>query len=121
MVEKDEGTRIKMYAELLMPLLFETWMEVRPASLNNASKLGVVDDDVHVSNEAAFTLKATLEIIEKLHELMIYWDDEVNNTDLTDWFRNTYNKDFSQQFLLGFPYLQGDGFKGTIKKLQWPL
>lgn len=52
MDEKDEGARIKKYAELLMPLLFETWMEVRPAALNDSSKLNMANDDVHISNEA---------------------------------------------------------------------
>lgn len=99
-----------------MPLLIESWMEVRPASLNNVNKLNMTGDDIHISNEAAFTLKATLEIIEKLYELMIYWDEEVNNHDLTDWFRSTYNKEFCTQFIWGFPYLQGDGFKGSKKK-----
>lgn len=112
MDESDEGARIKRYAELLMPLLYETWMEVRPAALNDLHKLNMANDDIHISNEAAFTLKTTLEIIEKLQELMTYWDEEVNNQDLMYWFRMTYNKEFCTQFLLGFPYLQGDGFKG---------
>lgn len=115
--EKDEGDRIRRYAELLMPLLIESWMEVRPASLNNVNQLNMTGDDVHISNEAAFTLKATLEIIEKLYELMIYWNEEVSNHDLTDWFRSTYNKEFCTQFIWGFPYLQGDGFKGLIYKI----
>lgn len=117
MAEKDEGIRIRRYTELLMPLLFETWMEVRPASLNNANRQHLSDDDVHISNEAAFTLKTILEIMEKLYELMAFWDDEVNNQELTDWFRNTYNKEFSTQFLLGYPFLQSDGYKGNITKI----
>lgn len=112
--DNDEGARIRRYSELLMPLLFETWMEVRPAALNDLLKFNMAEDDLHISNEAAFTLKTILEIIEKLHELMSYWDDEVNNHDLTEWFRTTYNKEFCAQFLLGFPYLQGDGFKGEL-------
>lgn len=115
--ENDEGVRIRKYSKLLMPLLFETWMEVRPAALNDLLKFNMAEDDVHISNEAAFTLKTILEIIEKLHELMTYWDEEVNNHDLTEWFRTTHNKEFCAQFLLGFPYLQGDGFQGMIPYL----
>ena len=110
--EKDEGIRIRRYTELLMPLLFETWMEVRPARLNKAAQQNFSDDDVHISNEAAFTSKTILEIIEKLHKLMTFWDDEVNNQDLTSWFQNSYNKEFTTQFLLGFPFLQCDGYRG---------
>lgn len=114
LMEKNEGNRIRSYAELLLPLLFETWMEVRPASLNNTAKMNFADDDMHITNEAAFTLKTILEVIERLHELMALWDIEVNNTDLTDWFRKTYRKDFSTHFLNAFPYQQGDGFRGMI-------
>lgn len=112
LVEKNDGIRIRTYAELLLPLLFETWMEVRPAGLNNTSKMNFADDDMHITNEAAVTLKTILVVIERLYELMAIWDGEVNNTDLTEWFRNGYSKDFSAQFLIGFPYQQGDGFRG---------
>lgn len=107
--EKDEGDRMKRYAELLMPLVFETWMEVRPTAKSR-------DDDIQISNEAAYTLKTILEIIEKLYELMQFWDRDVNNNDLTNWFKRKYNKDFCLNFLAAFPYEQGDGFKGSKRK-----
>lgn len=112
MNDRDEGQRIRKYAELLMPLLFETWMEVRPAKLNNKQSIDVDDEDVQISNEAAFTLKTIVDIVEQMLELIQMWDNEVNNNDLTIWFRNKYGQEFCSQFLFGFPYLQGDGFKG---------
>lgn len=111
--ERDEGQRIQKYVELLMPLLIETWMEVRPAKLNLTQNAGDFDaDDVLVSNEAAFSLKIILEIIDQLLELVQMYDHDVNNNDLLQWFQKKYAQEFSSQFLNGFPYHQSDGFKG---------
>lgn len=113
LIERDEGQKIQRYVELLMPLLFETWMEVRPAKLNSTKSTADFDDEeVCISNEAAFTLKSIVEIIEQLLELIQMCDLDVNNDDLTKWFRKKYGQDFSAQFLNGFPYHQIDGFKG---------
>lgn len=119
LAERDEGHKIQKYVEHLMPLLFETWMEVRPAKLNtNKITADFDDEDVCVSNEAAFALKTIVEIIEKLLELIEMCDHDVNNDILMKWFRNKYSQEFSNQFLNGFPYQQIDGFKGiTIQKI----
>lgn len=103
----DEGRRLQHYAELLMPLMFETWLEVRPSNFGNE-----FNEDLVISNEAAFTLKTVLEIIEKVYELITLWDVEVNNQDLSDWFRDTYNREFCAQIFVAFPYAQTEGFKG---------
>lgn len=107
----DEGQRVRKYTELLMPLLFETWMEVRPANLNKIDK-----DDILLTNEAALALKTVIEIVEQLYELMKIWNDEVNNDDLTNWFQATYDNEFCAQYLNGFPYTQSDGVKTSKKK-----
>lgn len=106
----DEGRRLRHYAELLMPLMFETWLEVRPANFGQE-----FNEDLVISNEAAFTLKTVLEIMEKVVELIVLWDAEVNNQDLSDWFRTTYNREFCAQIFVAFPYAQSDGFKGKFK------
>lgn len=115
LIERDEGQKIQKYVELLMPLLFETWMEVRPSKLNNANATdGFDDEDFCITNEAAFTLKTTVEIVEQLLELIQMCDRDVNHDDLIKWFRRKYGQEFLNQFLTGFPYQQIDGFKGTI-------
>lgn len=111
--ERDEGQKIQKYVELLTPLLFETWMEVRPPKLNNNQTSMEFDaDDVFISNEAAFTLKITLEIIDQLLELVQMYNRDVKNDDLLDWFQTKYGQEFCTHFLNGFPYHQSDGFKG---------
>lgn len=118
LIDNDEGQRIRTHAELLMPLLFETWMEVRPAKLRNESSSFYSDDaDICLSNEAAYTLKTIIDVICELLEMMKIWNKEVNNADLTDWFRKNYGQQFCSLFMVGFPYSQGDGFKGILKRL----
>lgn len=116
-VERDEGQKIQKYVEHLMPLLFETWIEVRPSKINLSKSSADMDDDeeICISNEAAFTLKITVEIFEQLFELMQMCDHDVNGSELIDWFRRKYNNEFVTQFLIGFPYHQSDGFKGKNK------
>lgn len=106
----DEGKRIQHYAELLMPLMFETWMEVRPQKFGHE-----FNEDLVITNEAAFSLKTILEIIERINELICLWDADMNNSDLSDWFRETYNKEFCAQIFVAFPYSQGDGYKGEFQ------
>lgn len=105
----DEGRRLQHYAELLMPLMLETWLEVRPTNFGHE-----FNEDLVISNEAAFTLKTVLEIIEKVFELITLWDGEVNNQDLSDWFRATYNREFCAQIFVAFPYAQSEGFRGNF-------
>lgn len=107
----DEGKTVKNYVETLMPLLYETWLEVRPNFEENHDKLESI-----MSNEAAFSLKFILEIIQQLYELISMWEIEVNNHDLSQWFRSTYSEDFTQHFVLGFPYVQSEQRKVASTK-----
>lgn len=98
----DEQESIQKYAELLIPLIIETWMEVRPSN-----------SEPDITNEAAFTLKISLEIVDKIHELILLWCKEENNDSLILWFRETYNKEFCSNFMTGFPYKQNEGCSST--------
>lgn len=107
----DEGKKIKFYVETLMPLLYESWLEVRPINQDEENKA-----EASISNEAAFTLKIILQITEQLWELIQIWDNEVNNQDLTKWFMETYSKDFCSHLIVAFPYTQGESKRGKKKK-----
>lgn len=117
LIERNEGDKIQKHIDLLMPLLFETWMEVRPAKLNSSKSTGFDHEDICISNEAAATLKTTMEIVEQLLELIKLYDCDVSGDDLIKWFRRMYGQEFFSQFLNGFPYQQIDGFKGTVNIL----
>lgn len=106
---EDESQRIQHYTKMLMPLMFEAWMEVRPQQFGLEYSADMV-----ISNEAAHTLKTILEIIERIYDLIQNRDADVNNNDLSDWFCTTFNKEFSAQIFVAFPYVQGDGHKGIF-------
>lgn len=110
MDQTDEGKKLKIYAQMLMPLLFESWMEVRPQNSDVTMKDGGGNSNVEafISQEAAFTLKLMVEIINQLWKLIHLWDAEVNNTDLSEWYRVTYNTDFCENMIGNFPYVQGE-------------
>lgn len=117
MDEKDESRKIRKYVEYLMPLLIESWMEVRPSSTNASSDfMHVNDQDILITTEAALTLKNTTAIIERLLTWMEIYDNDMNNSDLVNWFRKNYCKEFIAQFLVGFPYQQAGGCQGNISK-----
>ncbi|KAG4067129.1 hypothetical protein HA402_000120 [Bradysia odoriphaga] len=103
--QMDEQESIQKYAELLIPLIIETWMEVRPPNA-----------EPDISNEAAFTLKICLEIVEKIHELISLWCKEENNDSLMLWFRENFNKDLCTNFMSGFPYKQNEGCSTSKRK-----
>lgn len=104
----DEEKRIQHYNETLVPLIFESWMEVRPN----------IDGDIEskscLTNEAALTLKIILQIFGKLYELIVLWCTNENNENLQKWFISTYNRNYCTQILDGFPYVQNEGFRGLF-------
>ncbi|XP_063698535.1 testis-expressed protein 10 homolog [Culicoides brevitarsis] len=97
----DEGTIIKSYVELTMPLMFETWLEVRPSSDN------IDSNGTSITTDAAYTLKLLLQVILQLQSLVELWCEEASNDELSLWFKEKFSNDFQQHFLIaGFPFNQ---------------
>lgn len=104
----DDGSKVQNYATTLMPLLYESWLEVRPPVLKNQSTILTVD--------GAFTLKHILDIMEKLWNLVIMWQKEVNSNDMNIWFQQQYSRDFTSHLMDAFPYSLGDASLSGKKK-----
>lgn len=104
----DDGTKIKNYASTLMPLLFESWLEVRPDFVKNQSTI--------LSIDGAFTLKNILDIMERLWSLALMWQSESNSNEVTTWFQKTFSKDFNSHIMDAFPYSLGDVRSNAGKK-----
>ncbi|XP_050067723.1 testis-expressed protein 10 homolog [Anopheles maculipalpis] len=108
----DDGRKLKMYVEMLMPVLFESWLEVRPA--------GTGSDAVQehaLTQEAAATLELLMAIFIQLWDLTVLYCSETNNDDMKLWFRGEYSAKFSTQILAGFPYYQsGTEVKSQAKR-----
>lgn len=92
-----------------MPLLFESWLEVRPASSSGETTEHVL------SHEAATTLALLLDIAIQLWELVVIYGRETNNTDMTRWFREQYSEDFCNHILKGFPFYQSPNSTGKAR------
>lgn len=79
-----------------MPLLFETWLEVKLNNCKDSSGCYVLNA------ESTSLLKSIMEIIISLRYFVeIQANDEKSNT---DWFYKKYRKDFINCIVDGFPY-----------------
>lgn len=97
MTNDTEMDKIKSYIDSLLPLLFETWLEIRPDS--NDTKV-----ESSISEETSFLLKCILEIILMFWNIINTIENEYRSNDLSTWFKKTYYQKFSEYFLLYFPY-----------------
>ncbi|XP_058458980.1 testis-expressed protein 10 homolog [Malaya genurostris] len=103
----DEGRKLKTYVQMLMPLLFESWLEVRPVSSQGESA------EHGLSNEGATTLNLLLDIVIQLWDLVILYGRETNNSDMTQWLRGQYTAQFNDHIIKGFPYYQNASASGS--------
>uniref|UniRef100_A0A4Y0BE13 Ipi1_N domain-containing protein n=1 Tax=Anopheles funestus TaxID=62324 RepID=A0A4Y0BE13_ANOFN len=97
----DDGRKLKMYIEMLMPVLFESWLEVRPANTGS----DMVQEQA-LTQEAAATLELLIAIFIQFWELIVQYCNETNNDDMKEWFRKKYSANFCTYILVGFPYYQ---------------
>ncbi|XP_037813672.1 testis-expressed protein 10 [Lucilia sericata] len=98
----DESGQLRSYVEHLMPLLLESWLEVRPQHVSGSGTIETL-----LTLDAAITLKIVLEIIENLWSLIEIYEQQVNNHDLSIWFKDQYADVFAANFLQdSYPYQQ---------------
>lgn len=95
--ELDDNKKIQNYAEMIVPLLFETWLEMKPSEDQNSKSSSLI------SNEAAYMLKIIMDIMIQLWSMIER--NEVNR----NWFIETYSESFSNYLLGKFPYFQNVG------------
>ncbi|XP_059049977.1 testis-expressed protein 10 homolog [Achroia grisella] len=92
----DEVEKLKDYADTLMPLLFETWLEVCPKT--NSEK----NVETIISEDAASLLKHTLEVLTLIWRILHNKD---HNSELRNLFSQKYKKQFDQYFIHSFPFV----------------
>lgn len=95
----DEVEKFKQYIDTLMPLLFETWLEVCPKTSSDINIETVINED------AATLLKHTLDVISLLFELVQYQMIKNPSSDIERLFGQKYRQSFSQHFVASFPYV----------------
>lgn len=98
-MQLNEVEKFKEYIETLMPLLFETWIEVCP-NMNTEKNMETV-----VSEDAAILLKHTLEVISLLWELVQYLNQKNPSSNIETLFCQKYRQSFNQHFVNSFPFV----------------
>lgn len=93
-VEVDDNKKILGYSEMIVPLLFETWLELKP------SQGSLSETASSISNEAGYMLKIIMDVLLQLWEMMKM--NEANKS----WFISTYSDNYASYFLEKFPYFQ---------------
>lgn len=96
----NDDDKLKGYIDHLIPLLFQSWLEVSPLISNNQNK------DENLNIDSAFTLKQVVEIFDNLWQLTQIQALKSNNDDLLIWFKTKYYEEFRSNIFFKFPYQQ---------------
>lgn len=110
------------YINHLMPLLMESWLEVRPKGRNHCQPNNkvVAVEGVHPLNpDATCTLSIILEIMEHLWSLIDLHESvqlSGNDKELSRWFQDTYQESFANNFVQSlFPYRRNGQQTGKLQ------
>lgn len=98
-VPLDEVQKFNEYIDTLMPLLFETWLEVCPNANSQENMETVVNED------AASLLKHTLEVISLIWSLVKHFNIKNPSSNIQNIFSHKYCQPFLQHFVNCFPYV----------------
>lgn len=79
----ENDSDVVSYIDVLVPLLFDTWLEVGPASRSDDSNL-----DSILTEEACSVLSCLLNIFLLLWKLMVAYESDSTNKELVIIFKN---------------------------------
>lgn len=97
-------TKILKYVDMIMPLMFETWMELKPTQSKT------IDGNIcsSVSHDNSIMLKIVMEIMMELYQMV-----EDTSEDARLKFFKKYQEKFELHLVSNFPYTQDDSSKKT--------
>ncbi|XP_066593649.1 testis-expressed protein 10 homolog [Prorops nasuta] len=97
------------YINLLMPLMFDSWIEVLPTDKHRNS-IGTI-----INSEAAVLLTNIIEIIQSILKYMelVSLDSDYN---IMQWFKDTFQPAFVKNFFLKFPYSKQTVHERNVKR-----
>ncbi|XP_070151670.1 testis-expressed protein 10 homolog [Polyergus mexicanus] len=101
------------YVDLLMPLMFDIWLEVHPDErIENYT-------ETIISSEASALLINIVKILESIIEYIDMLDrDDYDVQRIKYWFKNTFHNAYMKNFLSRFPYSKMEEFVNESKKRQ---
>ncbi|XP_063984688.1 testis-expressed protein 10 [Diachasmimorpha longicaudata] len=83
----------KNYVKVLVPLMMDSWVEVRPKDMEE-------DGGSLLSQEAVETLRVVVKIFINFLDIL----EVLEGVELGEWFRGEVSEGFTKFFLAGFPY-----------------
>ncbi|GAB0088764.1 hypothetical protein DMENIID0001_032280 [Sergentomyia squamirostris] len=92
----SETHTITRYVDEMVPLLIETWMEIRPEDRD--------EREAFLGQEAISTISLIVGILEELWNLVVRCDTKSLSSEMRTWLKVSYSRDFCQTFMVGFPY-----------------
>lgn len=103
---KSPETEVKVlkYCDMIMPLMFETWMEVKPAQTTTLTG----ELKTSLSHDAAIMMKVVVDIMMELHDMA----EETSQDTKVKFLQKNLEK-FDQYFVESFPFVQDDSSKKT--------
>ncbi|XP_059478820.1 testis-expressed protein 10 homolog [Neocloeon triangulifer] len=110
LVEQDlfsNADKMKGYVNVLMPLLFETWVEVGPSQRQQKEAGNLISD------EASELLECILEIMQLIFQ---YLENASSDESLVKWFRSSFRDNFIRHIFAHFPYIQREGSSSKSNK-----
>ncbi|XP_076242347.1 testis-expressed protein 10 homolog [Calliopsis andreniformis] len=111
-IEKNlDAEELMKYVELLMPLIFESWIEVCPDEKN------IDNSALLLSSEALELLKSAVDIIQLIIECIdiLYVECDVN---MKYWFKNNFQNTYIKNLLSKFPYNKLNAAGGFITSIR---
>ncbi|OXU28243.1 hypothetical protein TSAR_010769 [Trichomalopsis sarcophagae] len=91
---------LQNYIDLLMPLMFDSWIEVSPKSQNSSYV------QLPISEEAACLLRCITSIIQSIIEYLELLEKDNGTVTSSTWFKSKYQNVFIKNLLQDFPYVQ---------------
>lgn len=101
--ENNSNESNMKYIHMIMPLMFETWMEMKPEDESKLISISMI------SQENAVMLKLIMDIIMELFNMI------EPNVGLNQQFLKKYQDSFEKQFMIKFPYTQNDSSKRSTE------
>lgn len=101
----NEIADFKKYISVLMNLMMESWLEVRPKENNVLTSA--------ITSEAVSLITITTKIIQQIIGCIDVIESD--NEDMNNWFAHTFQKIFGKYYILKFPYSQVKSLQRTNK------
>ncbi|CRL07308.1 CLUMA_CG020286, isoform A [Clunio marinus] len=97
--QNASNVKISKYIDMIMPLMFETWVELKPTQKSSVDN----ENSTSISHEDSIMLRIIMDIITELFRMI-----ESTNDEMKQKFLQKNLEKFELHFVSSFPYYQND-------------